>query len=342
VTKDVKQGKILKDDKDGVEIELGDGKGRGGIVPIASALIADIDFDVNAEGFRDAVTAFKRGSYTSAAEGLQGLLESKETLDTVRAVARPYVYFLLAESKFRGGKTAEAITAYQKLITTFPDSRYVAFAVTNMADLAIQTKAFEKLPPLLATLRAGSNDSKQLADYYEGESLMAQGKPADALKKYTAAAGGTAARVKAMALVGQARCYIAANEAGKARDAAQNALNLSPGDSVAAAAHSLIGDAILADADNRKVGGMQLSEALMDAVLEYLRVQNQYPADARAEGYAVLKAGECFKRLAKLPGRTAGDDQSRAVMMFSRLASERRFANTEFPNKAFKFLDEMK
>ncbi|MEI6234482.1 MAG: tetratricopeptide repeat protein [Planctomycetota bacterium] len=343
VTKEVKQGRITKDDKDGLEIELADGRGgRGALIPITSAAISDVDWDVSAEGFHDAVMSFRRGAFGAAADSLQAIIDQKELMDQVRLVARPYVYYLFAECKYRGGKMGEAMTAYQKLISTFPASRYVALAITNMADSAIQAKTFDKLAPLLVILRDGGNDSKQLADYFEGESLFAQNKPAEAAKKYSNAATGLVARVKAMALVGQARCNMIANDSAKAREAAQSALALTPPEGVAASAHSILGDAIVADADSKKLGGAQLADALTDAVLEYMRVQNQYATDARSEAYALFKAGECFKRLAKLPGRTAGEDQSRAVMNFSRLSSERRFAATEFANKASKQLDEMR
>lgn len=336
--KEAVTGKITKDDKDGLEMEVGGGARR----TFNSAEIADVDWDISTEGFRDAVNSFRSGSYSTAAEGLQAIIDQKEVLDQVRAVARPYLLYLYAECKFRSGKAQEAAAGYQRLISTYANSRYTPMALTNMADAAIQSKAFDKLPALLAHLREGGPDQKQMADYFEGEALMAQNKPAEALKKYANAATGIVPRVKAMALVGQARCLIAAGDAAKARDAAQAALNLTPPDSVSAMAHTIIGDAIVAEADAKKTTGTPLQDALLDAVLEYLRVQNQYPTDARTEGYAVLRAGECFKRLSKLPGRAAGEDQARAVALFSRLSGDRRFANTDFPNKASKFLDEMK
>ncbi len=336
--KEVVSGKITKDDKDGLEIEMGAGARR----TFNSAEIGDVDWDVSTEGFREAVASFRSGAYSSAADGLQGIIEQKEVLDQVRAVARPYILYLYAECKYRGGKGQEAAAVYQRLIDTYKNSRYTPMALTNMADSAIQSKAFDKLPPLLAHLRDGGPDQKQMADYYEGEALLAQNKPAEALKKYAAAAAGIVLRVKAMALAGQARCLIAAGDAAKAREAAQAAINLSPADSVSAVAHTIIGDSILAEADSKKLTGTPLQDALLDAILEYLRVQNQYPTDARTEGYAVLKAGECFKRLSKLPGRAGGEDQGRAVALFSRLSGDRRFANTDYPNKASKFLDEMK
>ena len=88
VNKTVKSGKITKDDKDGLEIELSDGKGGGGArQTFTSADIADVDWDSSAEGFHEGVTAFRRGAYSSAAESFQSILDQKEVL-TMSAIAR--------------------------------------------------------------------------------------------------------------------------------------------------------------------------------------------------------------------------------------------------------------
>ncbi len=336
--KEVLLGKITKDDRDGLEIELSVGKRT-----LNSSEIADVDWDIGTEGFHEAVTAFRGGSYSHAIDNLQDIVDQKEHMDQVRAVARPYVQYLYAESKYRAGKASEAMAAYQKLIETYPKSRYVAFAITNMADSAIQAKAYDKLPPMLALLREGGPEQKQVADYFEGEALLAQNKTAEAQKKYASASTGGTPKARAMALVGQARCYIALNDAARAKETATAALALTPPEATAAIAHNIVGDAILADAESKKLGGTQLQDALLDAILEYMRAQTQYQVtDPRVEGYAVLKTAECFQRLSKLPSRAGNDDHGRATALFSRLTSERRFASTDFPNQAFKHLDEMK
>src|SRR5204863_4268052 len=104
-------------------------------------------------------------------------------------------------------------------------------------------------------------------------------------------------------------------------------LTLNPGDKLAAKAHSIIGDAILNDVDAKKLAGTQLQDALLDAILEYMRVKNQYATDTATEGYALLKIGESFKRLNKLPAREQFDDRGRARIEFEKLSNDRRFAN---------------
>ncbi|HLX62700.1 MAG TPA: tetratricopeptide repeat protein [Planctomycetota bacterium] len=337
--KEVISGRITKDDRDGLEIDMRGGAKR----TVNSSEIADVEWDVSDENFHDAVGAFRSGAYVRAASSLESLIKDKESLDRVRPLARPYLYYLYAESKYRSGKAADAMAAYQDLITKFPNSRYVPAALSNMCASAIQSRNFDKLPALLKLLADGGPEQKQLADYYEGEAALAQNKPADALRKYANAAVGGVQKVKAMALVGQARAYAATNEPAKSREAAQAALALNPPEGMAALAHTLIGDAIVADADAKKLTGSQLQDALLDAVLEYMRVQTQYPADAQTEGDALLKSGECFMRLAKLPTRSGSDDRERALALFNRIGSERKFAtNQDLLNKAAKHLEEMK
>lgn len=340
---DILSGRITKDDRDGLEIEIRERTGGSVKRTLNSSEIASVDWDIAEEGFHDAVSAYRGGGYGRAADMLGAIRDTKESIERVRPVARPYIFYLFAECKYRSGKAAEAMTAYQDLITKFPTSRYVPFALSNMAESAIAARAFDKLPALLTLLRGGGPESNQLADYYEGEALLAQNKPADALKKYANALTGGSAKVKAMALVGQARAYATANDPAKSREAATAALALNPTEYMSAQAHTLIGDAILADADAKKLTGSPLQDALLDAVLEYMRVQNQYAADTQTEGYALLKAGECFKRLSKLPTRAGSDDRERALALFNRISGERKFANNQdLLNKVAKHVEEMR
>ena len=339
--REVVVGKITKDDRDGLEIEIRDRSGAAKRT-FNSNEVAEIEWDVSEEGFHEGGAAFHNGSFERAADLFGGIANQPDAMNRVRAIARPYVLYMHAESLFRAGKAADAYTAYQKLIEGAKNSRYAPFALSNMADAAIQAKTFDKVPALLAQLREGGPEQKQLADYYEAEALLAQGKAKEAATKYMNAVAGGPGRIRAMALVGQARAQAASGDSVKARELAQQALTLNPPDLTAARAHVIIGDAALSDADSKKLSGTQLQDALLDAILSYLRVQNQYPADSATEGYALLKIGECFKRLSKLPSRAASDDRERAMSAFGRIASERRFANSDLPNLASKHMEEMK
>lgn len=339
--KEVIVGKITKDDRDGLEMEFRD---RAGVAKrtFNSSDVADVEFDVSEDGYHEGGTEFRKGSYDRAAEYFGSIATQAESLGRVRAIARPYILYMYAESLYRAGNLQQALAAFQKLIDSSKTSRYVPFALANMADAAIQSKAYEKVQPLLNQLREGGPEQKQLADYYEGESFLAQGKAKDAVTKYTNAGGGASGTMKAMALLGQARATAATGDLGRARELAQQSLALNPADKLAAKAHSIIGDAIVSDVDAKKLAGTQLQDALLDAILEYMRVKNQYATDTATEGYALLKIGEAFKRLSKLPAREQFDDRGRARAEFEKLSNDRRFAGSELANKAFKHLEEMK
>jgi tetratricopeptide (TPR) repeat protein len=339
--KEVVSGKITKDDRDGLEIEIRDRANSGAKRTLTSNEILDVEWDLADQDAADGLRQFKDGKYGQAAESLAGIVGQKEAMDRMRPVARPFLVYAFAESLMHSGRAAQAYPVYQFLTENYKTSRYAPMALSSMAAAAVQAKQFDKLPPLLAQLREAGGDQKQRADLLEADALLMQGKAKEALARYTSAAAGGAA-IRAQALAGQARAYAASGDLAKARDAAQATLAANPTPDVAADAHVIIGDALMADIDAKKPAGAALVDALLDAALEYLRVQNQYAASADSEGHALLKAGECFQRLSTLPTRASADDRERAVALYGRLQSERRFAGSDYANKAFKHMEEMK
>jgi len=284
-----------------LEIEVSEkGRNTGAKRTLSSDEILDVDWELADDSALEGMRAYKQGAYARAADSLSGVAGTKEALDRMRPVARAYLVYIYAESLLRSGKAAQAYPVFQSLTETYKTSRYAPMALNNMAMAAVQAKAFDKLPPLLAQLREAGGDQKLRADYLEAEALLAQGKAKDALAKFSSASIGNSS-VKALALTGQAKAAAALNDFSKAREAAQSVLNASPTTDLAAEAHAILGDAIMADIETKKPTGGALQDALLDAALEYLRVQNQYPARADTEGRALLKAGECFQKLSTLP-----------------------------------------
>src|SRR5208283_5727538 len=96
--------------------------------------------------------------------------------------------------------------------------------------------------------------------------------------------------LKGMALMGQAECAVSLGKLTDARDKAQKALASNPPASVSAAAHLVIGEALLAEIDTQKPIGGELENKLVDAVLEFLRVHLLYPGDRATEPKAIFKA----------------------------------------------------
>jgi hypothetical protein len=255
------------------------------------------------------------------------IVGDKEEFDKLRGEVKPALYYYTAESLYRGGKPTEAVPLFEKLMKEFQNSYYIPMAVASLVDAAILTKDFSKVPPLLEQLRKMGGEQKALADYYEGQMLMAQNKVKPADEKFgQAATGGTSATTKGMALMGQAKCAIADNTLSKARDLAQRALAAGAPAAVAGAAHLVIGDAIMAEVD--KASGEALQTKLMDALLEYMRVLEQYRSDVDSEGQAALHAGDCLVKLSKTKGHEA--DVHRAVYMYTKLTTDSRYRNTRW------------
>lgn len=331
---EVIEGTVKKADLGGVEIEVKDKRtNMSATVALGAAEISDIEWDVGMPEWRAGMSAFDSASYTQAAQHFQGILTEPEDLQKVRGAAKPALYYYAAESLYRSGKLADAMPVFEKLMNEYKTSYYVPRAVGSIVDAAIQTKEFAKVPPLLSQLRQLGGEQKPLADYYEGQMWMAQGKITEAQKLFLAAAGSSnVPATKGMALMGQAQCAIAANSHAKGRDLALRALAAGPPPSVAGAAHLTIGDALLAEVDAQKPVGQELQNKLMDALLEYMRVIEQYRGDPRTEPQAMLRAGDCLVRLGTLPNR--GADRFRALYMYNKLTNDPRYRASRWAAQA--------
>jgi TolA-binding protein len=327
-------GRVKKADLTGVEIEIKDPKTQQlATVTLASAEIQDIDWDVNDQDFRQGMAAYDGGGFVLAAQRFQGIVNDPESLQAIRGEVRPALYFYLAESLYRSGKPNDAVPMFEKLMTDFKTSYYVPLAVGSVVDAAIQTNNLAKVPPLLAQLRALGGEQKPLADYYEGQMLLAQGKVKDADTRFAGAVSSSnVPSTKGMALMGQAKCAIAEKNLTKGRDLAQKALAAGPPPNVAGAAHLIIGDALLAEVEAQKPAGDVLQNKLMDALLSYMRVLEQYRGVVDTEAQAMLHAGDCLQRLSRLPNR--GADKHRAVYMYTQLMSEGRYRTTRYAAEA--------
>ena len=326
---------VTKDDSSGVEITM-----QGGNRTFPPQEIADIEFDISDPDWVAAVAAYKAGSYGVAAQRLQGILSEKANIDSFRVEAKPYLFYVSADSLYRSGKISEAVPLFEKFITEFKNSRYVPAAISSLVDAAVRSgdsAQLEKVGALLAPLQGATGDQKAQADYLEARILLAQGKPDKAESKFVSAYGGTSnPDAKGMALMGQADCAIAAKNLSKARDLAQRALTASPTAGVAGAAHLIIGDALMSEIETQKPVGEALEGKLMDALLEYMRVTEQYRGDPRTEPRALYKAGECLRLLAEKVPATHGGDRQRAMAMYTRLTGESRYRNSPWTAEAEK------
>ena len=327
---EVRIGRVKSATMEGIQLEMLDPKTRQPLnMVLQLAEVSAIEWDAGDPEFRTGYSNFEGKNYPDAARSFMSILSDKEEYDKMRGEVKPALLYFCAESLYRGGKPAEAVPIFEKLMNEFKNSFYVPLAVGSLVDASILAKDFAKVPPLLAQLRTLGTEQKALADYYEGQLLFAQGKTKPADEKFgQAAAGAASATTKGMSLMGQAKCAIADNNLTKARDLAQRALAAGAPAAVAGAAHLVIGDAIVAEIDAQKVTGDAMQTKLMDALLEYMRVQEQYRGDVDSEAQAILHSGDCLMKLSKFKDR--GADVHRAVYMYTKLISDSRYRNTRW------------
>ncbi len=331
---EARTGVIKKADLDGIALEVTEAKtGNKATLTVPASDIASIEWDTGSKDYLSGINNFDAQHYLEAARDFQTILGEKEELDKFRGVAKCALYYFYAESLYRAGRPTEAVPAFEKLMADFKNSYYVPLALGSMVDAAIVTKQLDLVPPRLAQLRSLGNEQKCLADYFEGQALFAQDKIKDADAKFAAAAGSSnVPSTKGMALMGQAKCAIRDNNQAKGRDLAQRALAAGAPREVAGAAHLVIGDAIIGEIDAQKLTGEAQQTKLMDALLEYMRVLEQYRGDVDSEAAAILHAGDCLSRLSKLPNR--GADLHRANYMYTKLTQDSRYRNTRWAGMA--------
>ncbi len=327
---EVRVGRVSAANIDGIQLEMKDPKTQ---VPQKMTLlpgeIVGIEWDTGDPEFRSGYNNYVGSNFGEAARSFASIISDPDELTKMRGEVKPALYFFCAESLYRGGKPTEAVPLFEKLMKEYQTSYYVPMAVASLVDAAILTKDYAKVPALLDQLRKLGGEQKALADYYEGQMLFAQGKIKPADEKYgSAVAGGGSATTKGMALMGQARCAIAENNLSKARDLAQRALAAGAPPTVAGAAHLVIGEAIVADAEAQKLSGDALVTKLMDAMVEYMRVIEQYRGDVDSEAQAILHAGDSLMKLSKFKGHEA--DLHRANYMYTKLTGDSRYRNTRW------------
>lgn len=332
---EVINGRVKKADLTEVEIEIKDPKTMQlNQRKFKTEEVAEIEFDLPEREWREGMAAFTAGNYASAAQKFGAMTADSDDFAKIRNEVKPSLYYYLGESLYRAGKTAEAVEILNKMMAEYKTSWHVPMVMGTLVDAAIQANEFNKVPTLLGQLRTLGGEPKALADYYEGQMLLAQKKTKEADAKFTSAVSSNSATTRGLALMGQATCAIAENNLPKARELATKALANSPTHSVAGAAHLIIGDALMAEIDRDKPTGEALEKKLMDALLEYMRVVEQYNGDPRTEPQAIFRAGEVLFRLSKTTRSADKADRNRGQTMLTRLTADPRYRNSSWAQQA--------
>ena len=329
-------GRIQQCDLDNVTIETKD-KGKRTCAP---AEVAEIEWDGDSD-FRSAQGAFKNNQYGTSASLFKSIKGNKEDFENLRSEVKPYISYAYAESLYRLGKAGEAVTEFEKFVTENQKSYYVPLSIASMVDAVIQDGQFAKVSKLLDQLRGMGAEQRAMADYYEGNMLLAQKKNAEAARKYGAAAeASNAPETKAVALMGQAKCALEDKNLAKAREFANKATEKSTSPKVAGFAHLIAGNACMLEAEPLK--GQEKLNKLMDAVLEFMRNDVQYAGDPRTQPESLFKAGQCLEQMAKQFPDTHGNDRMRAVALYNKLVGDRQFRGSLYVSEANKALQAIK
>ncbi len=330
----VVSGRVTQCDWDNVAVTSKDGQ-----TSFSANEIADIEYDGDSE-FRSGAADFKAGKYASAARTFKSIAGNPEFFDPLRNEVKTFITYALAESLYRTGKLDDAVTSFEKFITTSPKSYYVPLSIASMVDAVIQLGQYNKVGKLLEQLRSQGAEQKATADYYEGQMLLAQKKPAEAERKYSSAASASnLAETKAVCLMGQAKCALELKNPTKAKELALQAVDKSSSANIAGFAHLIAGNVNMVEAE--ALSGQKKLDKLMDALLEYLRNEVQYTGDMRTEPESIFRAAQCLEAIAKgFPDH--GPDKIRAMTLYTKLANDSRYRGSQYANEAAKSLQNFK
>jgi TolA-binding protein len=338
---DVLTGRVAAESAEEIKVMVREKTGQEAPLLLRPAQVADIEWGMDMAEWHEAHAAFKKGNYKRAAETFGGIINEKENLEQVRGEARPYLFYMHAESLYRAQRTPEALAAFQKFMSACKTSIYASQAFGSIIDAAIQSNDSANAEKYLAEMRNGAGDQKALADYYHGKLLLAQNKVKEADAKFLSAArASTVTSTQGMALMGQANCAIAEGNLGKARELASKALAASPPRAVAASAHLVIGNALMSEAE--AAGAPASEQKLVDAMLSYMRVPILYSGDSATEPEALFKTGECLQKLYKQYRQTRPNDRNRALYMYGKLTDDGRYRATKWAAQAQKNMAQLK
>lgn len=326
-------GTIVSDTTEGLKVTVAGGAGNMTILP---SEIASVTWDIQSPEWLEGIRQMERGNFGAAAQAFNMITSDNDALAQFRLPAKPYLMFLVADCLYKAGQQANAVLAYEKFMAENKDSRYVPMALESLVDAAIQTKNFNRVPPLLEKLKAMGKEAKAKATYYGAMMDEAQGNTDAANAKYGESAASTEdPETRALGRLGQARCAIQKKEYAKAKQMAEQALKDSASKAVAGTAYLRIGDVLFETAAVEKPESDFAKEKYLDAILAYMRIKVLYPGDPRTEPEALFKLGECFRLLAKFPNR--GADRDRAMSLYNEVIS--RYRNSRWAKEAIEAIN---
>jgi tetratricopeptide (TPR) repeat protein len=116
--------------------------------------IENIEWDVSDQEFQNGMTAYRAERFEDAVNHFNKLIQNAEAMITLRALVKPYVFYIRADSLVKAKKTEEGVACFEKLINDFDNSIYASLAFARILDVVTDTAHFTKFGPLINKLRS--------------------------------------------------------------------------------------------------------------------------------------------------------------------------------------------
>lgn len=320
-------GKIKTDDLNGITITLSGGKSA--THPLKQ--IASVEYGGSPE-LQRAVAELSQGDPAEAAKMFESLAKDQKLGPPVRQV----ILFDLAYALQRSGKAAEAVTAYQKVLEEFPQTRFFTGIADGLyACLAGKDNAGaqRELEKLANAARSAGADPAQLATIEVRrarvwEASKEWGKARSAYEAARSSSIGPAAEAELQ--LGIARCLVGEGKLAEAETLYTQLIgNKDASRQVLAGAWN--GRAERLEEEGKK---SRSSDRLLEALFAYLRGVVQYapaPGEATTEHERALAgATRCCTAIAQLE-----NDQERRKLFEQRARDRKQELEREYPSSPY-------
>lgn len=319
-------GVIEAEDFTGLTIKAGGGRQR----VIAWKDVIDTTYR-GVDEYGAAIEAWMAGRLAEAADGF-GKLAAQSKL---RPVVRQQALYHLAVVQEAAGQGDESAATWRTLMADFPRGRYLAAAADALVAPKLAAKDAAGAAAELTRIEAATKDYPDFRPalaVLKGKVLEAQGKAADALAAYGAAALDAAAtpEIKAAAELGKARCQLLEKKPADAEASLRQLVKSADAPpAVLAGAWNVLGDILL---EQGRTASNE--DKLQEALFAYLRSCVQYlplPGEPTREyERALAGSARCFKFISEVSSKP-----ERKELYNARSRQRTEKLRTEFPGSEF-------
>jgi len=238
-----------------------------------------------------------KGLYEAALKTLEKLKPERLTRPEVRQEVEFYRAYCTARLALAGsGEIVPAGKLMTAFVRDYPQSHHTLEAYQMVGDLLVAMGEYARARPYYEKVAAAPwPDYKMRASVCVGQALLAEDKPAEALKYFDAVLqqkveGPLADAQRRLAILGKARCLAETGQAAVAIKALETQIARAPADDVGylAQAYNALGVALLKDNRPR------------EAMFAFLHVDALYSANREAHAEALYHLARVCRELRKL------------------------------------------